>query len=76
MHYVGYAEMAAAVSNAGGLGVITALTIAQPPRGVEVSQKNSNRSHLPGWLSGTPNSFEARATLLIRSFEQYGGEPI
>lgn len=26
MHYVGYAEMAAAVSNAGGLGVITALT--------------------------------------------------
>jgi nitronate monooxygenase len=27
MHYVGYAEMAAAVSNAGGLGVITALTI-------------------------------------------------
>lgn len=35
MHYVGYAEMAAAVSNAGGLGVITALTIAQPPRGAE-----------------------------------------
>ena len=27
MHYVGYAEMAAAVSNAGGLGIITALTI-------------------------------------------------
>jgi len=26
MHYVGYAEMAAAVSNAGGLGIITALT--------------------------------------------------
>lgn len=26
MHYVGYAEMAAAVSNAGGLGLITALT--------------------------------------------------
>ena len=38
MHYVGYAEMAAAVSNAGGLGVITALTIAQPPRGVEASK--------------------------------------
>eukprot|EP00939_MAST-03C_sp_MAST-3C-sp1_P004299 g4299.t1 len=35
MHYVGYAEMAAAVSNAGGLGVITALTVAQPPRGAE-----------------------------------------
>ena len=27
MHYVGYAEMAAAVSNAGGLGTITALTL-------------------------------------------------
>lgn len=27
MHYVGYAEMAAAVSNAGGLGIITALTM-------------------------------------------------
>jgi len=26
MHYVGYAEMAAAVSNAGGLGIITGLT--------------------------------------------------
>jgi len=35
MHYVGYAEMAAAVSNAGGLGIITALTVAQPPRGKE-----------------------------------------
>jgi nitronate monooxygenase len=35
MHYVGYAEMAAAVSNGGGLGIITALTVAQPPRGAE-----------------------------------------
>lgn len=35
MHYVGYAELAAAVSNAGGLGIITALTVAQPPRGAE-----------------------------------------
>jgi nitronate monooxygenase len=35
MHYVGYAELAAAVSNAGGLGVITALTVAQPPDGAE-----------------------------------------
>ncbi len=30
MHYVGYAEMAAAVSNAGGLGIITALTQPDP----------------------------------------------
>lgn len=30
MHYVGYAEMAAAVSNAGGLGIITGLTQKTP----------------------------------------------
>eukprot|EP00041_Stephanoeca_diplocostata_P010300 m.163528 g.163528 ORF g.163528 m.163528 type:complete len:66 (+) comp18103_c0_seq11:493-690(+) len=30
MHYVGYAELAAAVSEAGGLGVITALTQENP----------------------------------------------
>ena len=30
MHYVGYAEMAAAVSNAGGLGTVTALTQPDP----------------------------------------------
>ena len=30
MHFVGYAEMAAAVSNAGGLGIITALTQRTP----------------------------------------------
>ena len=30
MHYVGFAELAAAVSNAGGLGVITALTQKTP----------------------------------------------
>jgi NAD(P)H-dependent flavin oxidoreductase YrpB (nitropropane dioxygenase family) len=30
MHYVGFAELAAAVSNAGGLGIITALTLKTP----------------------------------------------
>ena len=30
MHYVGKAELAAAVSNAGGLGTITALTMQSP----------------------------------------------
>ena len=30
MHYVGYASLAAAVSNAGGLGTITALTQRSP----------------------------------------------
>lgn len=32
MHYVGYAELVAAVSNAGGLGVITALTQPTPEK--------------------------------------------
>ena len=32
MHYVGYAEMAAAVSNAGGLGIITGLTQSTPEK--------------------------------------------
>ncbi len=32
MHYVGFAELAAAVSNAGGLGIITGLTQGTPPR--------------------------------------------
>lgn len=35
MHYVGYPSLAAQVSNAGGLGIITALTIAQGDRGAE-----------------------------------------
>ena len=30
MQYVGYAEMASAVSNAGGLGILTALTQPNP----------------------------------------------
>lgn len=32
MHYVGYAEMASAVSNAGGLGIITGLTLGTPEK--------------------------------------------
>ena len=30
MHYVGFAELASAVSNAGGLGIITGLTQKSP----------------------------------------------
>lgn len=30
MHFVGFAELAAAVSNAGGLGIVTGLTPADP----------------------------------------------
>ncbi|MEY9402076.1 NAD(P)H-dependent flavin oxidoreductase YrpB (nitropropane dioxygenase family) [Bradyrhizobium japonicum] len=41
MHYVGFAEMAAAVSTAGGLGIITGLTQRTP----ELLAKD------PGWCA-------------------------
>ena len=41
MHYVGFAEMAAAVSNAGGLGLITGLTQRTP----ELLAKEIGRCH-------------------------------
>ena len=41
MHYVGFAEMAAAVSNAGGLGIITGLTQQTP----ELLAKEISRCH-------------------------------
>lgn len=59
MHYVGYAEMAAAVSNAGGLGIITALTVAQPPRGAEAL-----RDEIRKCRSMTDKPFGVNITLL------------
>lgn len=42
MHYVGFAEMAAAVSNAGGLGIITALTLGTPEKlAAEIARCNT-----------------------------------
>ena len=39
MHYVGFAELAAAVSNAGGLGIITGLTQRTPEKlGIEIAR--------------------------------------
>lgn len=43
MHYVGYADMAAAVSNAGGLGIITALTVAQGKNGKELLREEIHK---------------------------------
>ena len=43
MHRVGYAELAAAVSNAGGLGIITGLT-----------QPTPEGTSLAGWWSTSP----------------------
>lgn len=59
MHYVGYAELAAAVSNAGGLGIITALTVAQPPRG-----KEALRDEIRKCRSLTDKPFGVNVTLL------------
>eukprot|EP00924_Labyrinthula_sp_SR-Ha-C_P010353 maker-scaffold_23-snap-gene-4.56-mRNA-1 protein AED:0.04 eAED:0.04 QI:407/1/1/1/0.8/0.66/6/272/336 len=59
MHYVGYAEMAAAVSNAGGLGIITALTLAQPPNAIE-----KLRNEIKKCKSLTNKPFGVNITLL------------
>lgn len=47
MHYVGYAQMAAAVSNAGGLGIITALTFPTPELLREEIQKMRKLTNKP-----------------------------
>lgn len=59
MHFVGYAEMAAAVSNAGGLGIITALTVALPPNG-----KEALREEIRKCKSLTSKPFGVNITLL------------
>ena len=47
MHYVGYAGLAAAVANAGGLGLVTALT--QPtPEALRAEIKKAQDSLRPG----------------------------
>ena len=51
MHRVGYAEMAAAVSNAGGLGIITGLTQPTP--------EDLARQILWGWLRQTGDDPES-----------------
>jgi len=59
MHFVGYAEMAAAVSNAGGLGTITALTVALPPNGAD-----SLRKEIQKCKALTDKPFAVNLTLL------------
>lgn len=59
MHYVGYAVLAAAVSNAGGLGIITALTVAQGPDGVDKLRQEIRKCR-----SLTDKPFGVNVTLL------------
>lgn len=47
MHYVGFAEMAAAVSNAGGLGIITGLTLRTPERLAEEIERCKSMTDKP-----------------------------
>jgi len=47
MHYVGFAEMAAAVSNAGGLGLITALSLNSPEALAAEIQRCREMTHHP-----------------------------
>merc|ERR1712188_235965 len=60
MHYVGYARLAAAVSNAGGLGVITALTVAQP----DLGGAENLRKEIRECRSLTSKPFAVNITLL------------
>ena len=47
MHYVGFAEMAAAVSNAGGLGLITGLTQRTPELLVAGGRRRRTAQRMP-----------------------------
>jgi nitronate monooxygenase len=47
MHYVGFAELAAAVSNAGGLGIITALTQPSPEHLAQEIEKAKGMTDKP-----------------------------
>ncbi|MBQ62157.1 MAG: nitronate monooxygenase [Gammaproteobacteria bacterium] len=85
MHFVGLAEMAAAVSNAGGLGIITALT--QPsPDGLakEIARCNEmtdkpigvNLTFLPGFASPDyPGYIKAIAEGGVKVVETAGRSP-
>ena len=58
MHYVGFAEMAAAVSNAGGLGIITGLTQGTPEK---LYREMGRFFFTPGCL--TPSLFNDDGTI-------------
>jgi len=71
MHYVGYAEMAAAVSNAGGLGIITGLTQPTPEDLRKEIRKCRNLTDKPFGVNLTmlpaivPPDYKAYAQIII-----------
>jgi len=85
MHYVGYAEMASAVSNAGGLGLITGLTQPTPEalakeiaRCHEMTDKpfGVNLTFLPGFVAPPyPEYIQAIVEGGIKAVETAGRSP-
>jgi NAD(P)H-dependent flavin oxidoreductase YrpB (nitropropane dioxygenase family) len=85
MHYVGYAELAAAVSNAGGLGIITGLTQATPEdlakeiaRCRKMTDKpfGVNLTFLPGFASPPyPEYIDAIVQGGVKAVETAGRNP-
>ena len=85
MHHVGYAEMAAAVSNAGGLGIITGLTQKSPEDlANEIAKCNEmtdkpfgvNLTFLPGFANPDyPGYIEAIIAGGVRIVETAGRSP-
>jgi nitronate monooxygenase len=85
MHHVGYAEMAAAVSNAGGLGIITGLTQKSPEDlANEIAKCNDmtdkpfgvNLTFLPGFANPDyPGYIEAIIAGGVRIVETAGRSP-
>jgi nitronate monooxygenase len=85
MHYVGFAEMAAAVSNAGGLGIITGLTQRTPKdlaneiaRCKDMTDKpiGVNLTFLPGFADPDyPGYIEAIVAQNVKIVETAGRSP-
>ena len=66
MHYVGFAEMAAAVSNAGGLGIITGLTQKTPQDLANMARALATASHAHALLfTALARAAEKRVDLFI-----------
>ena len=86
MHYVGFAEMAAAVSNAGGLGIITGLTQSTPEKlAAEIARCRTmtdkpfgvNLTFLPGFATPDyPGYIQAIIDGGVRIVETAGNNPV
>ena len=86
MHFVGFAEMAAAVSNAGGLGIITGLTLGTPEKlAAEIAKCKTltdkpfgvNLTFLPGLATPDyPGYVKAIIDGGVKAVETAGNNPV